>query len=112
MPDQQQEAACVTGESDEGRLAEIVERTEALSRVVWHQQPAQVLHLLHHDIPFLLAEVSVLQERIRAAGGVAAEAMRMIGFLRSCVASGERLSAADDKEISRVLAALTPTKEG
>ena len=65
MPDQQQEAACVTGESDEGRLAEIVERTEALSRVVWHQQPAQVLHLLHHDIPFLLAKVSVLQERVR-----------------------------------------------
>ena len=42
MPDQQQEATCVTGESDEGRLAEIGERTEALSRVVWHQQPAQV----------------------------------------------------------------------
>ena len=55
----------MTGESNEGRLAEIGERTEALSRVVWHQQPAQVLHLLHHDIPFLLAEVSVLQERVR-----------------------------------------------
>jgi hypothetical protein len=94
----------MSGESNEGRLAEIGERTEALSRVVWHQQPAQVLHLLHHDIPFLLAEVSVLQERVRVLESGVDEIARC----------AERLMKGPDgyySIASTARALLSPTKE-
>ena len=67
-----------------------------------------------HTVRSFLGITEAWIDRIRAEAQTQAnvELIRTIGFLRSCIRSGELLSAADDARIDDLLAAYAPAVNG